>query len=71
MKPVPGGGLTEAKAWTETPYGKAQAEWKLNGGKITVKITVPVGTECELVLPDGTRQLFSSGTYEKTAALQP
>ena len=71
VKPVPGGGLTEAKAWTETPYGKAQAEWKLNGGKITVKITVPVGTECELVLPDGTRQLFSSGMYEKTAALQP
>ena len=36
-----------------------------------MKITVPVGTECELVLPDGTRQVFSSGTYEKTAALQP
>ncbi len=64
VKPVPGGGLTRACAWTETPYGRVQAEWEIKNGQMLVKVTVPVGAEGELVLPDGERMILTSGVHE-------
>ncbi len=64
VKPVPGGGLTNAKAWIETPYGKTEAAWVLAKNQLTVSVTVPVGASCEVILPDGQRQSFTSGHYQ-------
>jgi alpha-L-rhamnosidase len=69
VKPVPGGGLTEARAWTETPYGKAEAAWTLEGDQLSVTVTVPVGSTCELILPDGDRQTFPSGQYQRSCTM--
>lgn len=63
VKPLIGGGLTSADAWVETPYGRAAVSWKAESGTLTVEITVPVGTQCELTLPDGTHQIFESGRH--------
>ena len=65
VKPLPGGGLTQACAWTETPYGRAKAEWEIKGREMTVRVTVPVGSECELVLPGGERTTLTSGVHTR------
>ncbi|MCD7761151.1 MAG: alpha-L-rhamnosidase, partial [Clostridiales bacterium] len=63
VKPLVGGGLTWAKGSVRTPYGVAASEWKLEKGVFTVAVTVPVGTTCQLVLPDGTEKTLGSGSY--------
>ena len=66
VKPIPGGGLTQACAWTETPYGRVQAEWEIKDHQMTVKVTVPVGAEGELILPDGRQVALQSGVHTQT-----
>ncbi len=63
VKPIAGYGLTSAKASVGTPYGEAGSAWKIEGKKFTLEVTVPVGTSCDVVLPDGTEQTVGSGTY--------
>ena len=63
VKPVIGGGLTWAKASVETLYGLAASDWKLENGTLTVTVTVPVGTTCDVTLPGGTQKTFGSGVY--------
>ena len=69
VKPLPGGGLTWANAHINTPYGLAGAAWSLDGGKFTVSVRVPVGTRCELTLPDGTAATYGSGSYTASCAV--
>ena len=61
-----GSGLTQACAWTETPYGRVQAEWEIKDRQMTVKVTVPVGAEGELILPDGRQVALQSGVHTQT-----
>ena len=63
VKPVIGGGLTSASASVETPYGLAGSAWQIQDGTLTVTVTVPVGTTCDVTLPGGTKQTFGSGVY--------
>lgn len=69
VKPVPGGDITWAKAETRTPYGTAAAEWKTENDQLVITVTVPVGTSCEVVLPDGTGKVCGSGTWQVSCAL--
>nr|MCR4743759.1 glycoside hydrolase family 78 protein [Lachnospiraceae bacterium] len=64
IKPLPGGGLTYAEGKLESPYGLIQSEWHIENGKFRINISVPVGTECELILPSGMKKTFGSGNYE-------
>ena len=68
VRPLVGGGLTWAKGGVRTPYGLVSAEWTLEGGRFTVRLRVPVGTRCELTLPDGTSETFGSGRYTASCA---
>lgn len=63
VKPILGGGITSAQAEVETPYGAAAAAWQLRDGTFTLSVTVPVGSRCRVVLPDGTEENCESGTY--------
>ncbi len=67
--PVPGGGLTWAKAQLETPYGKIQSDWEITGGQFRIRAMVPAGCECTLVLPDGSRERLFSGSYERSCPI--
>ncbi len=69
VKPIPGGGLTSAKAWTETPYGRAGAAWTIRDGQMTVTVDVPVGASCEVILPDGASRNCSSGQHQFICAM--
>lgn len=65
IRPLPGDGLDDASARLDTPYGRAEAGWRRDGGEIVVRATVPTGTTASIELPDG-RPAFevSSGEHE-------
>ncbi|MEZ5103512.1 MAG: family 78 glycoside hydrolase catalytic domain [Draconibacterium sp.] len=44
-------GITWAKTFKETPYGKIAVNWKLNDKTMEMQVEVPVGTEAEIALP--------------------
>ena len=70
VKPILGGGLTSAAAKVRTPYGDASVQWKTAETTFTVTVCVPVGTRCELTLPDGTSQILASGTHTATCSIR-
>ncbi|MET8998755.1 family 78 glycoside hydrolase catalytic domain [Amycolatopsis sp. NPDC004169] len=51
IAPVPGGGLTSAKAAYETPYGSAVSDWSAANGRLTLRVTVPAGSSATVVVP--------------------
>ncbi len=63
LRPLPGGGLTWASAWVETPYGRITVDWKVEGAALQIEVAVPMGTQCELTLPDGTSEIYESGRH--------
>jgi alpha-L-rhamnosidase len=67
IRPVPGGGLTHARARHRTPYGTAEVAWRLDDGALEVEATVPPNTTARVLLPDG-RDSFEvgSGTHRWT-----
>lgn len=63
IKPVVGGGLTFVKAYKDTNYGRVSSEWKIDGGTFEITAEIPVNTDAEIVLPDGTKHCVGSGLY--------
>ena len=69
VKPLVGGGLTGAKAWTETPYGRIAVEWRAENGGFSIHVEVPVGATCTLEMPDGSKTVLTSGSHERSCML--
>jgi alpha-L-rhamnosidase len=63
IKPLLGGELTWASGEVDTPYGKIYTRWEIQGQNITVNVKVPVGTTCELYLPNNSQKMIGSGIY--------
>ena len=70
VQPLPGGDLTWAESHTETPYGKIALRWERNGSDFTLDLTVPMGTECDLTLPDGSSEILQSGHYVRKCRMK-
>ncbi|RPF38662.1 glycoside hydrolase family 78 protein [Streptomyces sp. TLI_185] len=51
IAPVPGGDLTYAKAAHATPYGRAEAGWRIEDDTLVVEVLVPPNTRAEVQLP--------------------
>lgn len=64
VKPVPDGSLTYAEGSLKTVFGKIEIKWKQQDGRFTLNVTVPEGTEAEIVLPDKEAKIVGSGHYE-------
>lgn len=72
VRPQPGGGLTTASGALDTIHGKVATEWKLDGSKFSLVLTVPPGSRATVYLPgkaDATEggapiQLTADGGYE-------
>jgi alpha-L-rhamnosidase len=87
IRPVPGGGLTSAKATLDSPYGAIVSDWQISGGTFTLSVTVPVNSTATVYLPytegvqlDGSAPpapgadggySIASGTYVFTATVPP
>ena len=69
VQPIPGGGLTWAKAAVQTPYGTASVYWQTEKDEFHINVEVPVSTQCELILPSGARYVLDSGTHKYTERL--
>ena len=71
VRPRPGGGLTSAEAAHESPYGRIESAWRLDGDAFELRVVVPAGTEAEVVLPDGTRRRPPAPASTPTPARSP
>lgn len=56
-------GLNFVSVSEETPYGKAEIEWKICEDKVFVSINVPVNTTAEICLPGKEQETVGSGYY--------
>lgn len=65
IAPVPGGDLTFARAAHETPYGRAEAGWRIEGDTLVVEVLVPPNTRAEVQLP-GDSEPFEIGSGQRT-----
>jgi alpha-L-rhamnosidase len=70
VRPRPGGGLTSAEAAHESPYGRIEAAWRIEGGSLELRVVVPAGTSAEVVLPDGTTSTAAPGEHTFTSTLE-
>jgi alpha-L-rhamnosidase len=72
IAPVPGGGLTWARARQTTVRGVISSEWRIEGDRLTVEVDLPPGPPCEVVLPGelpgGTRHVLVPGRHTLSAA---
>lgn len=53
VEPLPGGGLTWARASIDTGRGRIAASWRIADGRFTLDVEVPAGVDAEVILPDG------------------
>ena len=51
IRPVPGGGISQARARHRTPYGIAECFWQIENDQIEVRIEVPPNTMALVTLP--------------------
>ena len=64
VAPIPGGGLTWARTAHETPYGRAEVSWRLDGETFRLDVVVPPGVTAEVTLPgDPAVQTVGSGAH--------
>ena len=61
VAPLLGGDLTSACARVCSPYGQIESDWRIEGDEFVLSVSVPVGTECTVVLPSGEEHVFGSG----------
>ena len=53
VSPLPSPRLTRAEARHHTPYGEASAGWERSGGRLRLRVTVPVGARATVRVPGG------------------
>jgi alpha-L-rhamnosidase len=65
VAPRPGGGLTSAATYQESPHGRIEVSWSLQDGTVEVDIVVPPGTEAVVDLPGRPEEVVSTGSYRR------
>jgi alpha-L-rhamnosidase len=51
IHPMPGGGLTSARATYESVHGLIVSAWKIENGRMTLDVTIPANTRATVTLP--------------------
>ncbi len=63
IEPVPGGGISSARACLNTPYGEIVSDWNMEAKDFEISVSVPMGTKCTLIMPDGEKKELNNGKY--------
>ncbi|NEE03967.1 family 78 glycoside hydrolase catalytic domain [Phytoactinopolyspora halotolerans] len=63
IEPCPGGGLVSASAAHDSPYGRIESRWHLDGDRFTAEIVIPPGATADVVLPGAEPERLRSGSY--------
>lgn len=69
IAPVPGGGITWARGAFESPYGRIESSWRIDGGHFVLDAVVPPGTTALVELPDGTVRMCGPGSLRATCSI--
>lgn len=69
IAPRPGGGLSWARGTLITPHGEVRSSWRLDGARLSLDVTVPVGTTADVALPGRPTELVAAGDHHFTATL--
>jgi alpha-L-rhamnosidase len=67
--PVPGGGLTNARARHDSPYGTIESSWTREGNDLVLSVELPIGTTGVVELPGAAPAEVGPGRHEFTTAL--
>lgn len=63
ISPSPVKGLTFADTEVETLYGTVKSNWRKEGNKFVLSVSIPVNTKATVRLPDNSETQIESGTY--------
>lgn len=63
VRPQTAGALTEVKVSEPTPYGIIRSDWSVDGGAVTLKLSVPFGSSATVILPGCRKKKVGSGEY--------
>jgi alpha-L-rhamnosidase len=66
VAPRPGGGITSASTHHDSPFGRIDVDWSIDGTGGTLRVTVPPDTTAELVLPNGSVENLDPGHHLRT-----
>ena len=65
VAPRPGAGISWAKTHHDSPHGRIEVSWHLDGPTGSVDVTVPEGTTAELVLPGRDAEALEAGKHTR------
>jgi alpha-L-rhamnosidase len=71
IEPQPGGTITWAQARHDSPYGRIESSWRIDGQEFALTVTIPPGTTAEVALPDGSGQTVAPGRHDFRCASRP
>jgi alpha-L-rhamnosidase len=63
IHPRPGGGLTHAAAWHDSPYGRVTSSWSVKHDRFTLDVTIPANTTATVWVPGRSAVEVGSGTH--------
>jgi alpha-L-rhamnosidase len=63
VAPIPGGGLTWAKFRHTCVKGRIAVDWRLDGGEMSLDVTVPANVEATIVVPGGDTKTVVGGRH--------
>lgn len=63
IKPQPNPLLKYAKASYQSPVGNIVSGWRYEADQIVYEIEIPSNAEAEVILPDGSKEILTAGTY--------
>ncbi len=62
IAPMPGGGITSARASHDSPYGRIESAWSIVDDEMILRVQVPPNTTARVDLPDGSSRTVMPGT---------
>ncbi len=62
IKPMPGGGLSSARATHDSMYGTITSGWTSQGENFTMEVEIPVNTSATIHIPEGASEIKINGS---------
>jgi alpha-L-rhamnosidase len=69
IAPQPGGGITWAEARLDSPQGRIESSWRIEGQTLRLEVAVPPGATADVVLPDGSTVAVGPGASDHACRL--
>ncbi|KAG7810676.1 hypothetical protein KL921_003171 [Ogataea angusta] len=68
LQPMPGSNISYCETFHKSPSGLIKSQWKIEAGKFTYNVTVPLNSTAHIALPDGTTHSVGSGVWSYTCS---